>query len=243
MTIPFWKHGNRFRSILYQLDKMETYIDLIQSSIFDNISVYKDFMEKTLPDEEKAELYDNEYFDAEAQITKRNDELKRIFYASFLMSWYSFAKNQLSELGKNLESKYDSKGGLIGKYRITPTHWNEYKIISKLRNKIVHDSRGRLKYKVDYDVKTIEEYRKEYGKTDIQEFDVGTLIWIRFEKNFDRSTFQYSQKHQLLSFIEDGLYIVPNDKYSKHLINFGREFFMKIHDDLYRIEKSSKLKL
>lgn len=240
MTIPFWKHGSRFRSILYQLVKMETYIDLIQFSIFDKTSVYKDFMEKILPDEEKAELYDDEQYDAETQITKRNDELKSIFYASFLMSWHSFVENQLSELSKNLESKYDSKGGLIGKYRITPIHWNEYKIISKLRNKIVHESRGRLKYKVGYDARTFKEHRKEYGKTDIQEFDVGTRIWIKFEKYFDSTTCRYSEKHQLLRFIEGGLYIAPNDKYSKYLINFGRSFFMKIHDDLYQIEKSSK---
>ncbi len=30
MTIPFWKHGGFFFSVLYQLGKMESYVDLIR---------------------------------------------------------------------------------------------------------------------------------------------------------------------------------------------------------------------
>lgn len=238
MTIPFWKHGSAFFSILYQLGKMEEYVDFIHFTILDETSAYRNFIGKAWSEDEKAELYhdEDEGYD-KGWITKRNEEFKNLFYAGFLISWHSYIESQLRELCGRLDVNFSDKGGLIGKYRIEPTHWNEFKTIAKLRNKIVHDSRGRLKYKVSNNAKTFKGYRK----TGLKEFDVGEKVWIGFEKNFDPTTCKYSEKHQLLRFVEDGLYIVPSYTYSKYLINFGKQFFMKIHDDLYKMEKSSRI--
>jgi hypothetical protein len=237
MSIPFWKHGSFFRSTLYQLGKMETYLDLIQSSTFDDTSAYKNLIEKTWSNTEKAELYDdeNEYYE-ETWITERNDELKSIFYSSFLISWHSFMEDRFNNLSTKLKVKYSDKGGFIGKYQIKPIHWNEFKTISKLRNKIVHASRGRLKYKVSYDRAKF----KQYNKTNLSDFGEDAIVWIRLEEKFDATTCKYSERHHILRFFEDGLYIAPNELFSRHLIMLGKQIFTQIHADLYQMQKSSK---
>jgi len=238
MTMPFWKQSSIFSSILYQFGKMEMYVDFIQSTIFDEMSAHKKFIEENWSDKEKTELYEDEDF-AKDWLQRTNDEFKSFFYASFLISWRSFTDSQLLELSKRLNVNYSDKGGLIGNYRIAPTHWNEFKTISKIRNKIVHVSRGKLKHKVSYKKEKLTGYRK----TKIKDFGDDAIVWIRLDKNLDNNTYIYLEKHQLMQFVENGLYIVSNHTYSRHLIDLGRKLFMQIQNDLYQADKSSRVNL
>ncbi|MCL5611120.1 MAG: hypothetical protein M1485_00975 [Chloroflexi bacterium] len=222
---------------------MDSYIGFMQSTVFDETSLHEKFIDRTWSDEEKFELYNDDFEGknrAETWITQWNEQLKNYFYGGILIGWHSFVEDQFKRIGNALGVEYKEKG-YIGKYKIAQHYWNEYKTISKLRNKIVHKDRGALRYRTHIRPENI----KGYYKTNIKEFGVGSTVWIQLDitKNdnnkFDKATCYYAVKNQILRFIKHDLYIAPTHEYSKHLINLGNSIFTQIQNDLYRMEKTS----
>jgi hypothetical protein len=239
MTIPFWKHGSFFSSMLYQLGKMEAYVDLIQFAVFNETPAYKKLIAETWTNDEKAELYDEdiEAYD-ELWITKRDEEFREILYTGFLINWYSFIEDGIFLLRNKLSVQNDLglRSRYVGSYEITKDHWDELKFTQKLRNRVVH-YRGRLHFVTSNTPQRSSLLkRKGFIKTRLTEFD-NTTIWINKGRYVDASTCAYMNKYGLIQLVSGGLRIVPNVEYSRHLIGFGKSVFLQIHNDLFRSEQ------
>ena len=249
MGIPIWRLGNHYLKISYGLAQMSRYLELVEVTVFEQPQEYKrliDNLSEEWPIDEKIEW--DEATDTE-QLQELDGDFTRIFHSSFLFSWYSFIETYLLsscevlKLPNNINHRDKGidrakKRLLIKKYKKDKQHWNELKIIQNLRNQIVHNG-NQLKF--SFRIKP--EQKSKYTKISTSIHGVENNIWIPRSRHFDLNACKYADKHNIIryegnSFLK--LSLSPNKNFSAHLIKFGKQFFKKIHDDLYEIEVSSK---
>jgi hypothetical protein len=221
-----------------ELRQMSRYLDIVVSALGTNFRNV-DIMHENLWEGGTAEELSDDYI--EWVTSKHQDELieagqdfPQLLLVSFVILWYSFVEQKLLDMCEELsltitisakgEENYGKgirrarKFLLQGKkYEIDQAHWQELVYIGKLRNLLVHEGRTiRLSF--------IKPERESvvYKKNDSLD------LYIPIDANL----FQYMEKHNLYEMSGVLLNIVPSVDYCKGLVNFGSEFFKKLHNDL-----------
>jgi len=218
-----------------ELEQMGKYLDLLHTAISDNQNQLDASIKKfteTLSTEDKKifyESYENEFFD---EFFELNADFPRLLFSSFVVSWYSFVETNLvgfcrsrklkisisiqdnENYGEGIRRAYNFLNQ-AAYYQIDNMHWQELTRIGKTRNKIVHNN-GILPFSLLSTANNLIPVKVNEDET----------IYVQIETDL----YQYLQKHNLLEY--RGLYqITPTFKYCKHLVDFGLEFFGKLHKD------------
>jgi len=217
--------------IQYELNQMERYLGLLQTTISDNQKQFNASIEKTvstMTEDEKEDFYQFH----EDDFIEVSRDFPRQLFSSFVVSWYSFVENRLMNFcksrnlkislsiqdnenyGKGIKRAYNFLYRAAG-YKIDNEYWNELTRIRKTRNKIVHNN-GRLSF---------SSVNMPNNSVSV---DVASDVTLYLQ--IDKDLYQYIETHNLLEYI-GVFYITPNFEYCKHLVDFGLEFFERLHKD------------
>lgn len=222
--------------VTFELDQMDRYLDLIQSSIserFDEIeAAYKNDMGENLSEDE-AEMLEEKYTDEFIEIGR--DFPKRLL-SSFIVAWYSFVEQKMLDICVKLDLKIQVRPNdtenfekgirrarkfllVAQEYEINARHWQELIAISRLRNFIVHEGTQIIgKYKKPDNVATIT-----------LKLDDGIDMFFPLKPDL----YSYLQQHNIIEQSGMFLEIIPSFDYCKYLVLFGRDLFSKLYTDLF----------
>jgi hypothetical protein len=221
--------------IVYELGQMERFLELLHTAIKDGKEELTTSIEEqtnSLSDDEKKKFY--EYYDQE--LIEWDDDFPRLVFSSFIVSWYSLIERHLLDFCSNhelqitisIEDRENYGEGIrraqkflqrAAGYAIATKYWEELNRIKQLRNIIVHEQ-GRLLYSRDAFPKSISVklVNDEIVYLQIEEH---LLRYLQTNNLFKRAgTFKW-------------LYIMPTLEYCQYLIKFGKEFFLKLHQDFW----------
>ena len=215
-----------------ELRQMDSYLDLLHTAIKDNEEQLEASIEKhasTLSVEEREKFYETKFF---AEFFGITADVPRLFFSSFVVSWYSFVEVNLvgfcenrklkisisirdnENYGDGIRRAYNFLNRAAG-YQIDNAHWQELTRIGKTRNKIIHNN-GILPF----------SFSSTFNNTIPVKINEDETIHVQMEADL----YQYLQAHNLLEY--RGLFqITPTFKYCKYLVNFGFEFFGKLYKD------------
>ena len=152
----------------------------------------------------------------------------------FVFTWYALIEKTLLEYCEKLEIKIDvgprdkkNLGKGIGRartflqvgqgYSIESKDWNELTMIGKLRNDLIHKG-DRIK---------LSSFVNE-GKSVLVKVS-GKNVNVPLEKNY----YKYLNKHELLEISHAWLDFRISFEYCEHLIAFGKNFLLQVHEDLF----------
>jgi hypothetical protein len=218
----------------FELEQMSKYLELIQSSLSQRLNEIEDAYDKDLA----REMPEDEYYQIEDHYTDQFMETGRDFpqrlLTSFIVAWYSFVEQKLLDLCEKLnitlsigpnDNRNFGKGVrrarkflLEGKqYEIHPPHWQELVEIGKLRNFIVHEGTRVIGSYFPSDENMVE-FKSDIGNT--------------FYFSVDQNLYRYMQRQNLVDHSGIFLEIIPSFEYCIYLVNFGKELFSKLYNDL-----------
>ena len=232
MSVP------RYWLLTQELDQMSRYITLIHSHLQETSGSFENYLEiqvADLPEEEREASY-NDYY---KHIVEFRDEFPGRFYSSFVISWYSFAENELFRLCEFLNLKitisiHDSESYGSGikrayrfleaakEYKVDNTHWVEFTNVRRVRNILVH-KRGKLGFSL-----TKPSDTRKFVSMNVDD-DVAYFVLV------DNTFYGYLISHNMLG-IRGGPHIMPTFDYCRHLIDFGLELFSTLYRDMELIE-------
>ena len=230
MNISLW-------IIKFELDQMSNYLELVGSAIEQRLEEIEEIFSKEAKHEMSEieamffnDRWTDEYFD-----TGRG--FPQLLLTSFIIAWYAFVEQQLFKLCDDLRLKITVRprdNSNFGKgiwrakkilengkgYFIKETHWKELTKISQLRNLIVHSG-------TDISWSYVKPNKRfvSHGLDD----DKKTNVYLEIDEDF----YQHLTRHKIIEHKSISSEIRPNFEYCNYLINFGRDFFSKIHSDLY----------
>ena len=228
MNIRYWL-------ITAELEGMSRYLDIVASSLQYHLQGFEESIEamaSKMTDEDQAEFFEvcqDEYIELKEDFPRR-------LYSSFVVSWYSFAENELLRLCDNLsltitisvrDRDRPDKGigrarrflAEAARYNIKNDHWQELTTIRKIRNKIVH---GHPRFAYTYD-------KPQDGDAKIVPVQIDdSSAFLHIDPNLHR----YLEKHALLTFARPFFTIDPSLDYCQYLVGFGKEVISKIYEDL-----------
>jgi hypothetical protein len=212
------------------LDELSSYLATVHSLLDDEWKRFGerfDALAQGLADEEEQNLISFYYDD----IARLRDDFPRRLYSSFVVSWYSFAEDQLLAVCDRLERKrttpvpveyrhrkyihhaYDFLARVVG-YKINSKDWGELKRIRRVRNSIAH-SAGRLRYACE---------KPARGRTRKPVMVDDVPLYLCVSAGFQR----YLEDHSLLKFSTTHFVIDPSVGYCEYLTAFGGRFFARI---------------
>jgi hypothetical protein len=214
----------------FELNAMSRYLDYLESSLDEERVRLRDKFE-----EFKGRTSSKQAFAKyESEILDFRTEFPHYLYFGFVSTWYSFVEFYLLKLCEERDlcikiTAFDnpySKGIRRAKdllreaedYTIPNEDWQELSHIKKIRNKLVHNL-GRIETR-----RTEPEGDAHYEEKSIK----GNTFYLRIEENL----FNYLEEHDLLESGGPDFVISPHYEFSSYLVDFAREIFHTISDDL-----------
>ena len=225
--------GLTTRYVAFELQQMRDLLEVLSTSLLD----FEHKLENTYTIEDLENMDDNAQDEYEHYIDIFQSvmgDFPRRLYCSFLVSWYSFVEEALSQLCVDLNIeipiRYQDQerfgSGIqrakkflteTGQVEIINDHWQELNYIRKIRNQIVHEG-GKFQQSIE----------KPLDNAQVVPFtNEETTYYIRIEK----SLYDYLERHSLDHFYLT-LLINPPLEYCYYLVDFGEKFFSKVLDDL-----------
>jgi hypothetical protein len=219
--------------INFELEQLRDYLDVLDDALKDyeqKLENYYTIDDLTDMDEEAEIRYDR-YIDIFSSVL---GDFPRRLYSSFVVSWYSFIEDAITQLCKDMDlmvtiriqdqnnfrnGVYRAKRFLVeaANYTIDQGDYLELDIIRKMRNQIVHEG-GKFQC-------SLEKPNEDVPAVFIAEQD--PPLYLNIEKNL----YLYLNKHSLLHFYGT-FFINPTAEYGRYLIDFGTRFFHKIISEL-----------
>ena len=231
--------------IFYELDQMSRYLDMVERSITQEFEKLEKEHEEDMEREIEEDI-DDDYTDA--MIDKYQDkymeigrDFPRLIFGSFIIAWYSFVEQKMLDIceSRKLRISISAKENVnLGKgiskarkflfesagCRIDDKHWQELVNIQHLRNFIVHKG-----YQIP------SSYVVEPEKPFVV-YEAHTTIptYLHIEESLYRYLRKYSMIYEL-SWAQ--IEISPTQGYCEHLVEFGKEYFKGLFDNLRKGKK------